>query len=82
MLDTAYVTIAPSEDRLVVRIYQKGQLAAEATTRPRRAILLAQDALNGAVAIGYRVPGADQPEFDRAPEGGVADAPREFVHGG
>ncbi len=63
---TAYVTITPSGSELVVRIYQRGELAAEARITPRRAVLLAQDALNGAVAVGYRAPGPDQQVLDRA----------------
>ena len=63
---TAYVTITPSGSELVVRIYQRGELAAEARITPRRAVLLAQDALNGAVAVGYRAPGPDPQVLDRA----------------
>ena len=63
---TAYVTITPSGSELVVRIYQRGELAAEARLTPRRAVLLAQDALNGAVALGYRTTGPDPQVLDRA----------------
>ena len=63
---TAYVTITPSGSELVVRIYQRGELAAEARITPRRAVLLAQDALNGAVAVGYRATGPDPQVLDRA----------------
>ena len=57
---TAYVTIVPLDGAVVVRTYVKGELAAEARLNPRRAVFLAQDALNGAVAVGCRAPGPDQ----------------------
>ena len=78
---TAYVTITPLDGALVVRIWPRGELAAEAKLAPRRAVLLAQDALNGAVAVGYRTPGPDQQVLDHAGQGRVAD-PRCFSHGG
>ena len=46
---TAYVTVTPLDTELIVRIYQKGELEAEARLSRRRALLLAQDAL--AVAL-------------------------------
>jgi hypothetical protein len=63
---TAYVTITPDGSELAVRIWRRGELAAEARITPRRAVLLAQDAIKGAVAVGYRAPGPDQQVLDRA----------------
>jgi hypothetical protein len=79
---TAYVTITPSDADLVIRIYQRGDLAAEARVTPRRAVLLAQDALNGAVAVGYRAAGPDPQVLDRARQGRVAGEPMDFSHRG